>query len=62
MNFRLYNYIVLQQMTDGFLKATGAKVLHFSVDTVQVLDQLKRVEQQLSDLRESTFNHEIFTT
>jgi hypothetical protein len=44
---RLYNYIVLQQMTDGFLKATGAKVLHFSVDTVPILDQFKRAEQQL---------------
>ena len=29
---RYYNSMVLQQMTDGFLKSTGARVIHLSVE------------------------------
>lgn len=44
---RYYNSLVLQQMTDGFLKATGAKVIHLSVETEPVLQQLEFARNDL---------------
>lgn len=44
---RYYNSLVQQTMTDGFLRATGARVIHLSVESEPVLDQLEEVRQQL---------------
>ena len=41
---RYYNNLVLQSMTDGFLRATGARVIHLSVE-------LQPYAQQLEDAR-----------
>jgi hypothetical protein len=50
---RYYNSLVLQSMTDGFLRATGARVIHLSVETEPILDQLEAARTQLdSTLRE----------
>jgi hypothetical protein len=50
---RYYNSLVLQSMTDGFLRATGARVIHLSVETEPLLDQLESARTQLdSTLRE----------
>jgi hypothetical protein len=50
---RYYNSLVLQTMTDGFLRATGARVIHLSVEMDPVLDQLESARSQLdSTLRE----------
>jgi len=42
-----YNKLVLQCMTDGFLRATGARVIHLSVETQPVLGQLEVARQAL---------------
>jgi hypothetical protein len=40
-------------MTDGFLRATGARVIHLSVETEPILDQLEQARSQLdATLRE----------
>ena len=44
---RYYNNLVLQQMTDGFLKATGAKVIHLSVETEPALSKLETARHEL---------------
>jgi hypothetical protein len=44
---RYYNSLVLQSMTDGFLRATGARVIHLSVETEPILDQLESARTQL---------------
>ena len=44
---RYYNSMVLQQMTDGFLRATGAQVIHLSVETNPTWRQLKSAADQL---------------
>lgn len=44
---RYYNSLVLQTMTDGFLRATGARVIHLSVETEHALDQLEQARHQL---------------
>lgn len=44
---RYYNSLVLQQMTDGFLRSTGAQVIHLSVETEPVLEQLENARQEL---------------
>jgi hypothetical protein len=50
---RYYNSLVLQSMTDGFLRATGARVIHLSVETEPILMQLEAARTQLdSTLRE----------
>lgn len=50
---RYYNSLVLQQMTDGFLRATGARVIHLSVEPQSLLDQLEAARQDLDlSLRE----------
>lgn len=36
-----YNSLVLQTMTDGFLRATGARVIHLSVEAESSLQQLE---------------------
>jgi hypothetical protein len=44
---RYYNSLVLQAMTDGFLRATGADVIHLSVEPESYLEQLETARQQL---------------
>ena len=45
---RYYNNMVLQQMTDGFLRATGARVIHLSVEYQTLINQLEHSRQTLS--------------
>lgn len=48
-----YRSLVLQVMTDGFLRATGARVIHLSVEPETYLDQLETARQALDlSLRE----------
>lgn len=48
-----YNNLVLQTITDGHLRSSGARVLHFSVEPERSLDQLAAVRNQLDpSLRE----------
>ena len=42
-----YNSLVLQSMTDGFLRATGARVIHLSVEPESLLTQLEQARSQL---------------
>jgi len=50
---RYYNSLVLQSMTDGHLRATGARVIHLSVETEPVLEQLEQARRRLDpSLRE----------
>ena len=50
---RYYNNLVLQVMTDGFLRATGARVIHLSVETESTTAQLEGARNQLvKSLRE----------
>lgn len=50
---RYYNNLVLQQMTAGFLAASGAKTLHLSVETESSFDQLEAARKELDlSLRE----------
>ena len=42
-----YNNMVLQVMTDGFLRATGARVIHLSVEPEPLLTQLEAARQKL---------------
>lgn len=50
---RYYNNLVLQTMTDGFLRATGARVIHLSVETETSLEQLEQARLLLDpSLRE----------
>jgi hypothetical protein len=42
-----YNNLVLQAITHGFLSATGARVIHLSVETQSVLDQLEIARSEL---------------
>lgn len=44
---RYYNSLVLQQMTDGFLRATGARLIHLSVEVETVQQQLEEARQHL---------------
>ena len=44
---RYYNNMLLQQMTDGFLKTTGARIIHLSVEPTTCLDQLNRTRLEL---------------
>lgn len=46
---RYYNSLVLQQMADGFLRATGARVIHLSVEPESYTDQLEQARQELDD-------------
>lgn len=44
---RYYNSLVLQTMTDGYLRSTGARVIHLSVETEPVLHQLEQARSAL---------------
>ena len=44
---QFYNSLVLQQMTDGFLRSTGARVIHLSVEPESYTDQLEQARQEL---------------
>lgn len=44
---RYYNSLILQTMTDGFLRATGARVIHLSVEPELTLAQLQLARQDL---------------
>ena len=44
---RYYNAMLLMCMTDGFLRATGARVIHLSVEPEPYPQQLESVRQQL---------------
>lgn len=44
---RYYNNLVLQVMCDGFLRATGARVIHLSVEPESGLDQLESARHNL---------------
>jgi len=43
-----YNNLVLLTMTDGFLRATGARIIHLSVEPEPYLDQLESARAQLN--------------
>jgi len=50
---RYYNNLVLQHTVDGLLQTTGARVIHLSVETQPVLQQLERARSDLDlSLRE----------
>lgn len=50
---RYYNSLVLQVMTDGFLRSTGARVIHLSVEPESYTQQLEQARSQLDpSLRE----------
>jgi hypothetical protein len=50
---RYYNNLVLQSMADGFLRATGARVIHLSVEPQSGLEQLEQARTNLDEsLRE----------
>lgn len=51
-----YNNLVLQCMTDGFLRATGARVIHLSVETQPSLTQLEAVRISLEESLKSPYN------
>lgn len=44
---RYYNNLVLQQMTHGFLRSTGARILHLSVETESGRSQLEAARRDL---------------
>ncbi len=53
---RYYNSLVLQQMTAGFLEATGARVIHLSVEPEPVLDQLELARLDLDPSLKEPWN------
>lgn len=53
---RYYNNLVLQQMTDGFLRATGAKIIHLSVETQRSKDQLEGARNDLHPTLKDPYN------
>lgn len=44
---RYYNNLILQQMTDGFLRSTGARVINLSVEREPVKQQLELARKDL---------------
>jgi len=46
---RYYNNLILQTMTHGFLTATGARVIHLSVEPESYLSQLETARQELDE-------------
>jgi len=44
---RYYNSMILQVMVDGFLRATGARVIHLSVENEPAPRQLEQVRREL---------------
>jgi hypothetical protein len=53
---RYYNNLVLQQMTDGFLRSTGARVIHLSVETQSVLTQIEIARKDLGSSLRDPYN------
>ena len=53
---QFYNSLVLQQMTDGFLTATGARVIHLSVEPESYTDQLEDMRQELDPSLKEPYN------
>jgi len=53
---RYYNNLILQQITDGYLRATGARVIHLSVETEPVLEQLESARNDLDSSLGATYN------
>jgi len=53
---RYYNSLVLQTMTDGFLRSTGARVIHLSVEPQSALDQLNGARRELADSLRTPYN------
>jgi hypothetical protein len=52
---RYHNNLVLQTMTDGHLRATGARVIHLSVEHEPYLDQLEGARQMLDPSLQSPY-------
>ena len=44
---RYYNHMILQTMTDGFLRATGARVIHLSVERESAPRQLETARREI---------------
>jgi len=53
---RYYNSLVLQAMTDGFLRNTGARVIHLSVETEPILAQLEIARSELDPTLREPYN------
>ncbi len=53
---RYYNNLVLQQMTDGFLRAAGARVIHLSVEYEKSKQQLAQAAQVLDASLKTPYN------
>ena len=51
-----YNKLILQQTTDGFLKQTGARVIHLSVEAQSYKDQLEECRELLDDSLKMPYN------
>lgn len=52
---RFHNNLVLQTMTDGHLRATGARVIHLSVEHQSYIDQLEVARQDLDESLQSPY-------
>lgn len=52
---RYYNNLILLTMTDGFLRARGAEVIHLSVEVESYLDQLEAARQELTPSLKSPY-------
>ena len=53
---RYYNNLILQKMADGFLKSTGARVIHLSVEAEPSLRQLEEARQLLDESLKEPYN------
>jgi hypothetical protein len=52
---RYHNNLVLQTVTDGHLRSTGAQVIHLSVEHEPYLNQLERARQKLDPSLQSPY-------
>lgn len=52
---RFHNNLVLQTMTDGHLRSTGAKIIHLSVEYQPYIDQLEGARQALDTSLQSPY-------
>ena len=52
---RFHNSLVLQTMVDGFLRSTGANVIHLSVEHEPYINQLERARQLLDPSLQSPY-------
>lgn len=53
---RYYNNLILQQMTDGFLRSTGARVINLSVEREPVKQQLEQARKDLYSTLGKNYN------